>query len=69
MFVQGMLKNIISSEATPKNVTRIGEKPQGNRPLKVEFRDVVERDDILKQWEILENQHHRRPDEPREKHC
>ena len=36
----------ISFEATPKNVTRIGERPQGNRPLNVEFRDVVERDDI-----------------------
>ena len=37
----------ISSVAKPKNVIRIGERPQGNRPLKVEFRDAVERDDIL----------------------
>ena len=47
LYVQRMLVDI-RSEATPTNVVRIGEKTQGNnRPLKVQFSDVVERDDVL----------------------
>ena len=44
---------VISSEATPKNVTHIGERPQQNRPLKVEFKNAVERDEILEKLHKL----------------
>ena len=48
-----MLINI-SSEATPRNVTRIGERAQGN-PFKIEFRNAVERDNILEKLHKLKN--------------
>ena len=56
-FVRQMLTDI-NSETTPKSVKQIGKEPQGNRPLKVGFASVAERDDVLGKLHELKNKNH-----------
>ena len=56
-FVRQMLTDI-NSETTPKSVKRIRKEPQGNRPLKVGFESVAERDNVLGKLHKLKNKNH-----------
>ena len=56
-FVRQMLTDI-NSETTPKSVKRIGKNLSRNRPLKVGFASVAERDDVLGKLHKLKNKDH-----------